>query len=267
MREAARRFEEASASRRTYVYRQSVRSSLVKTGGEIIGRQHREYTVAPGETHTVKTLTRSEAFYRKGKKIFRYKDPEDKSVPEAMDRELLDDLTEDLVEDKKSRDGIPKQLFPLSKAELEYYTFHLEGEGTHEGRRYYRIGFQPRVQETCIHIGKEEDEKEESCRSRPWKGEVWLDAEDLQPLRVATELNRKIPAAIRLFLGTNIGQLGFSVTYKRVAPNIWFPATYGTEFSLRLLWGYRRTIALALESSDFRATAVQSNIRYETELH
>jgi len=60
-------------------------------------------------------------------------------------------------------------------------------------------------------------------------------------------------------LGTNVSQLGFSSTWTRVAPG------YGTEFQLRVLWGYRRTITLAMDSSEFRRTDVKSNIEYEVE--
>ena len=70
---------------------------------------------------------------------------------------------------------------------------------------------------------------------------------------------------VRIFLGTNLSQTGFSVAYERVAENVWFPATYGTEFRFNVLWGYKRTVTLSLESSGFRKTDVNSAIHYDAD--
>ncbi len=255
MRAMAERFEQASTARRSYVYRQLVRSSLVKSNGDLVARQRREYTATPTEERTEKTLTAFEGVYvHKGKQVV-YTDPKDHEKPDGMDNELLDDLTNDLADDKKSRDGLPLKLFPLSTGELRHYTFRMIGSGEHAGRALHKIAFQPKEKNAC-------NEESGGCDSRPWKGEVWIDAEDLQPVRIATDLNRKIPMAVRVFLGTNLGQLGFSVTYTRVAPGVWFPATYGTEFKVSVLFAYKRTIALSMQSSDFRVADVQSKIEY-----
>ena len=44
--------------------------------------------------------------------------------------------------------------------------------------------------------------------------------------------------------------------------NAWFPATYGTEFKLNVLFFYKRTIALSLESSDFRRATADTTIEF-----
>jgi hypothetical protein len=243
MRGLARRFEESAEARRTYVYRQVVRSSLVKGNGHIAARERREYTASPSPERTVKTLVSSDATGKTS----------------GLDHDLLKDLTDELVNDEKSRDGIPRRLFPLGSDELQHYRFRLLGSGEHGGRPYDRIAFEPTGKDICVDARKGGDD---NCESRPWKGEVWIDREDQQPLRIATEMNRKIPMAVRILLGTNISQLGFSVTYTRVAPGLWFPATYGTEFRVRVLWGFSRTMTLAMESSDFRVADVNSTIEY-----
>lgn len=259
MRTMAERFEQSSSARRSYVYRQLVKSSLVKSNGDLVARQRREYTAAPSEDRTEKTLTSFEGIYvRKGRQIT-YDDPKDHEKPDGIDSELLDDLTDDLANDTKSRDGIPRSVFPLTSDELKHYTFRTLGSGQHAGRSLHKVAFQPKGKELCAHVGKDE---ESGCESRLWKGEVWIDAEDVQPVRIATEMNRKIPMAVRVFLGTNLSQLGFSVTYIRVAPGVWFPATYGTEFRISVLFGYKRTITLAMDSSDFRVADVRSKIEY-----
>jgi hypothetical protein len=68
---------------------------------------------------------------------------------------------------------------------------------------------------------------------------------------------------VRVFLGTNVQQTGFSITYHRAGENVWFPATSGTEFRLNVLWGYRRTIALSMESNGFQKTGASSTIEYD----
>ena len=68
----------------------------------------------------------------------------------------------------------------------------------------------------------------------------------VRPLGIDSQLAFKIPWGIRVFLGTNLSQTGFSVNYQRVAENVWFPVTYGTEFRVSVLFRYKRTITLFL---------------------
>ena len=66
-----------------------------------------------------------------------------------------------------------------------------------------------------------------------------------------------------MFLGTNLRQTGFSIAYVRTAENVWFPATYGTEFRVDMLWFYKRTVTLSMESSGFQKTEASSTIEYD----
>jgi hypothetical protein len=93
---------------------------------------------------------------------------------------------------------------------------------------------------------------------------VWIDEEDYQPTRIDTKLAKGIPWGIRVFMGINIRQLGFSLTYERVAPGVWFPATYGTEFRVQVFWGYKRTVTLSMENTDFRKTDAESTVQFES---
>ena len=103
---------------------------------------------------------------------------------------------------------------------------------------------------------------DDDCPQKPWKGEALIDAEEMQPVRIVTDLAFKMPWGIKVFLGTNLRQTGFAVTYTRVAPGIWFPATYGTEFKLDLLFGYHRVITMAMDSSDFRKTTADTKVTF-----
>src|SRR5262249_14955121 len=150
--------------------------------------------------------------------------------------------------------------FPLRSKDLPYYRFSMKEQTDYKGRRTYRILFEPVKKENCVHIGGDSDN---DCDSRPWKGEVWIDAAEFQPARIDTQLAFSIPWGIRVFLGTNLRQVGFSITYVRVGDNVWFPATYGTEFRFNVLWGYKRTITLSMENSGFQKTAATSKIEYD----
>lgn len=97
---------------------------------------------------------------------------------------------------------------------------------------------------------------------RPWKGEALVHPDEFQPMSIITTQAFKIPLAVKIMLGTNFKQMGFSVTYARVAEGLWFPATYGTEFGFRVLFGYARNITISLKNSEFRKAAVDSTVTF-----
>jgi hypothetical protein len=258
MAKVAANVEQATDARRQYVYQQLVRSSLVRSNGQISRKETRTYHVFPGEKSTEKKLASFAGQYRKGKSLINYSEPGFEYKGIDIDADLIKSLTEDLVNEKGSRDGIPHSLFPLNSKKLGAYSFAWKGESEYKGRKTYRIAFEPREKKTCVEIG---GDSEGDC-DEAWKGEAWIDAAELQPVRIVTDLAFKIPWGVRVFLGTNLRRTGFSITYVRVAENVWFPATYGTEFRLDVLWAYKRTVTLSLESSDFQKTGASSKIEY-----
>lgn len=262
----------AAETRRRYVYQQRIRSSLLR-GSEAICRESREYTVTPQKKTTEKKLISFSGECRQGQRMVPYSQPAGQA-PGLKEREAggkgsdfdgrvtLAGLMNDLASDPHSRDGIPRQLFPLSPGEQKYYKFTLKGETTIKDRRAYDIRFEPLVhQGVCVDSNL--DPPPEGC-FRPWKGKVWVDAEEYQPIRIDTQLAKGIPWDVRVLMGINIRQLGFSLTYQRVADGVWFPATYGTEFSITVFWGYKRTITMSMENSDFRKTDAQSTIQFDS---
>jgi hypothetical protein len=44
---------------------------------------------------------------------------------------------------------------------------------------------------------------------------------------------------------------------------VWFPAAYGTEFQIDVLFFYKRTITMNLESNGFQKTDATSKIEYD----
>jgi hypothetical protein len=103
-------------------------------------------------------------------------------------------------------------------------------------------------------------------KKNPWEGEALIDVEDLHPLSIQTKLNFKMPLLVKTMLGTNLRQTGFSLTYTRLAPGLWFPATYGTELRFDLLFGYKRVITMSMESTDFKKATADSTVIFEDKI-
>jgi hypothetical protein len=198
-------------------------------------------------------------YHKSKKEIIRYTEKGFKSGGSDIDGELMESLIDDLVNNKNSRDGIPRSLFPLSTKDLPHYKFTFKNSEQVQGRQALRIAFEPSDKQNCANIGGDEGD---DCHT-PWKGEALIDAEELMPVRIFTDLTFKMPWGVKVFLGTNLRQTGFSVSFTRVAPKVWFPATYGTEFRLDVFWAYKRVITLAMDSSEFKRGAADSQIRFE----
>jgi hypothetical protein len=249
LRRVAENQEKAVAARSAIVYTQETRTRLMRGGSKLAREEKRRYTVTPTATATERKLEFFEGRYRKGGQLLPYTDPKFRYKGMDIDGDLVDDMTDDMVNNKESRDGIPKNLFPLTAKEQEHYTFKLAGTQTVNGVNAIRIQFEP---------NKDQEERE-------WAGEVLVDPVEYQPVRVVTRLAFNIPWAVKVFLGTNVRQLGFSVTYRKVADELWFPVSYGTEFHLRVLFGYARTIVLSMDNRDFKRASAESSIQYGAE--
>lgn len=238
--------QRALEARARYVYRQDVSGRLLRGGGKVAREEKRVYTVAPTPDGTQKELNSLQGRYEKGGKYYDYTEKGFQYKDTDIDGDLLDDLIDELVDDKGSRDGIDHDLFPLRREKIGNYDFKLLESKDFRGRRVHRIEFQP---------------KDKSDFG--WKGEALIDADEFEPVSIYTKLSRGIPAAVKILLGTDVKQLGFSIEYARVAPGVWFPASYGSEFHLRAVFFYARTITLSTKNSDFRITGAESTITYK----
>lgn len=251
LRRVADNQQRADESRSRIVYHQSVRTRLMRGGGKLAREESRQYTVAPTATGTEKQLLSVSGLYEKHGKLHPYADPKFRHKDLDLDGELTEDLTNDLVNDKKSRDGISRDLFPLTAEEQRHYDFHFDGYQKVEGVEAIRLAFAPRKRVK----GSEED-------GRPWSGTVLIHPEEFQPISVVTKFAQAIPGWVRVVFGISLKQLGFSLTYRKVAGGLWFPSTYGTEFGLRVFFGYSRNIAMSLENTDFRMASAESKITF-----
>jgi len=255
--------DQSVALRKNYVYKQHVRVVTHKTNGRLMRDETAEYDVLPTPDGATKKLALLNGRYlHKGK----YQDFQGEPRPDAdtIDAELVRSFREDLTgnkteteskqghgvhvdldEDSHNRDGIGGDLFPLSTEQQKKYSFRLLGEQMFQGRSAYHIGFGPKDKHDI-----------------DWAGEAYIDKEEFQPILVFTKLSRRIPFAVRTFLGTDVPGIGFSVQYKRQEDGVWFPSSFGTEFRLKVLYLLNRDISVSLDNRDFKRTHVDSKIEY-----
>jgi hypothetical protein len=234
--------DRSEALRKQYVYRQHIHILTHKPKGRLVREETTDYDVVPTADGTQKELKLlTGRYWNKGK----YETFQGEPIPEAegIDGSLIRSFREDLS-NEKSKDGLAKNLFPLTSEEQKSYEFELLGQEMQEGRNVYHLRFLP---------------KDKSDIS--WAGEAYIDAAEFQPVRVFTKLSRRIPFAVRTMLGTDLPGIGFNVVYRRQEDGVWFPATFGTEFRIHVLFFFNRQVSVALENSEFRHTRVESKMR------
>ena len=160
-----------------------------------------------------------------------------------LDGDLIKDFRDDLSNDK-TKDGLARDLFPLTSEEQKDYVFKLLGLEMQQGRNVYHISFWP----------KDKDEI-------TWAGEAYIDAEEFEPVWVFTKLSRHLPLMVRTLLGTDLPGIGFNVVYHRQSDGVWFPATFGTEFRIRAVFFINRQLSVSLQNSAFEHTHVDSKMK------
>ncbi|MGC2661710.1 MAG: hypothetical protein WA324_27450 [Bryobacteraceae bacterium] len=225
-------------ARNQFVYEQKVHRTMRRKDGKLLREEYRTYSVTPGAKGTErKLLTVKGRYWKHG----RYLSFEGEPVPaEGLLNVVLDD-----DDDSTTRDGIDKDLFPLTSDEQKNYTFERIGERVANGRSVYQIRFRPADR-----------------HDYGWTGEAWIDKEEFQPVSVYTRLSRKLPLAVRTMLGVDVPGLGFGIQYKRVDKDLWFPASYGTEFAVHALFLLNRTFTESMENTNFRRANVESHIEF-----
>jgi hypothetical protein len=229
--------------RKQYVYRQHTHILTHRPkGGRLLREETADYDVVPTPDGTQKELKLlTGRYWAKGK----YETFQGEPVPEqdTIDGSLIHGFREDLL-NEKTKDGLGKNLFPLTTDGQKDYQFALLGQEMEQGRSVYHIGFRPK-----------------DSHDIAWAGEAYIDAAEFQPVRVFTKLSRRIPFAVRTLLGTDVPGVGFNVVYKRQEDGVWFPSTLGTEFRIHVLFFINRDVSVSLENSGFEHTHVESKMK------
>jgi hypothetical protein len=242
MARVAENQDRSEALRKQYVYKQQVHIISHKPGGKLLREETADYDVVPMPDKTEKQLKQlAGRYWHKGK----YENFQGEPAPEedSLDGSMIKGFRDDLA-NEKSKDGLGKDLFPLTSEEQKTYDFKLLGEEVEAGRSVYHIKFWP----------KDKDEI-------TWAGEAYIDATEFEPVRVFTKLSRRIPFFVRTLLGTDLPGLGFNVVYQRQPEGVWFPATFGTEFRIHAVFFINRDVSIALENSAFEHTHVESRMK------
>lgn len=243
MKRVAENQDRGQQDRCNYVYEQSVRVIIRHKNGKPARDETTRYIIAPEAKETKRTEESvSGSYWKNGRKISFKGEP----VPEAgsLDGSLAHAFRDTVNDD--SKDGLGKDLFPLTTENQKDLSFQLEGEQMVSGRKTYRIKFGPADRHEIT-----------------WAGEALIDEAEFQPVSVYTRLSRKIPLAIRTLLGTDLPGLGFNTRYTRVDKGVWFPVSFGTEFRLHAVFFLNRIITVSMESHGFRRASVTSDIKYQ----
>ncbi|HTP30743.1 MAG TPA: hypothetical protein VMJ75_01125 [Candidatus Acidoferrales bacterium] len=235
-------------ARKEFDYHQKQFLRMLRGSGKLAREERREYDVGPTPGGTHKDLAHFEGTYEYKGKLVPYYRPGYEYKEMDIDGELINDLSEDMTNDKHSRDGLACDLFPLTAEQQHRYIFQLKGAEQYRGREVYRVSFEPKPHQ--------------DFDDAAWKGEALIDAAEFQPVFVQTRLAFRIPMAVKVLLGTNITGLGFAVTYQRFEDGIWFPVSYGGEFEVRAVFFYKRKISVAMTNQNFRRTHVESSVTY-----
>jgi hypothetical protein len=225
-------------ARNLFVYDQKVHRTMRNKNGKLLREEDWIYTMTPGPKGTEKKLVSVKGRYWKNGEYLSFAGL---PVPQSMLQITFDDDDSE----NSSRDGIDKELFPLTTDEQKKYAFEVIGERVVKGRPAFQIQFQPADRSDY-----------------GWKGEALIDREEFQPVSVFTRLSRKLPLAVRTMLGTDVPGLGFGIQYTRVDKDLWFPSTYGTEFRVHALFFVNRTLTESMENSNFRRATVESQIEF-----
>ena len=249
MKRVAENQDHAIVLRSKYIYNQKVRIRALRNNGKLAREEETTYTVTPSGQGSKKQLVALHGRFAQKGKLKSYEGESDAPVHgigSVVDEALVRSLRDGLVNNEHTKDGIATDLFPLTSQQISKYHFTLLGKEQHAGRSVFHIAFEP----------KPNNDEEKAA----WKGEALIDSDEYQPVSVWTQLAAHILIVVKVVFGTNLQQLGFSLTYRQVAENVWFPATYGGEFRLRAAFFYGRTLALSLENTNFKHTSVDCNL-------
>jgi hypothetical protein len=263
MAKVATNQDQAEAERAHYVYVQHAKM-VSRSGNHVMCEEITDYRITPSSDGSHAELLKLDGRQLANHKYLAYSAlppdesaPKDESVPkkeeendsisvtikdDSLDRDLVENMRSNLIHDK-SKDGISAHLFPLTSKDQADYAFHMVGRERMNGHDAYHISFRPKDKNDF-----------------GWSGDAFIDTTAYQPVLVTTSMARKIPFAVRTFLGTNLPGLGFTVTYAPQPDGVWFPVSFSTEFKIHVLFFFHREIILDAQNREFEKTHVTSKM-------
>jgi hypothetical protein len=246
MKKVADNQDREQKARTAFLYEETIRVDTRHTNGKLAREEIASLLVTPTPKGTEKKRQSIKGrYWYKG----RYTEFTGDPIPHAdgLDAQIISSFRDDLTNDT-TKDGLAKDLFPLTSEEQKDLKFELAGERIISGRKAWNVRFSPADKNDFT-----------------WAGEALIDQEEFEPVSVYTRLSRRIPFFVRTVLGTDLPGLGFNVQYARIEKDVWFPVSFGTEFRLRAVFFINRDISVSLENKNFKRATVESNIHYEGE--
>lgn len=135
MKRVAENQDREQKARTQFVYEETVHRAMRRKDGKLLREEYRTFAVTPGAKGTErKQQSVKGRYWKKGKYITFEGEP----VPEGG---LLDAILDD--GDRQTKDGIDKDLFPLTSDEQKNYVFELAGDRLVKERPVYKIQFRP----------------------------------------------------------------------------------------------------------------------------
>ncbi len=257
---------EGKQQRSRWMFQQQVLVRMLRGKGVLAREELRQYRVRP----TVKLIER-DLLSLEGKVAIKgtvhpYSDPEYRTGNFDLDGEIVQSFAEDVMFHKGGDDSLEDSMYPLSDAMMARHQFEFHGEERYQGREVYRFTFQPNPKQgKKAGQGKDDESSRETEEARRgfWEGEMLVDRTTLAPVLVVTHQARNVPLVVRTLLGSNVKQFGYKLEYAQMPDGTWFPSRYSGEFSLRVLFGYSRRIAVSAVNSSFQRASADTEIRYD----
>lgn len=249
MARVAENQDRAEQLRRQVVYHQTVLGRMHRSRNKLAREEYYEFKVLPTERGLVKERLVFRGKYERDGKYFEYDEPGFQYKDTDIDGDILHDIIDDLTHDKDSKDGVNKDLFPLTRERQQKYDFRLAGKEVYNGRDVWKVTF----------TAKKGEEWETFFAG---SGEALIDTQHYEPVLITCHQTKGLPVAVKVMLGTNIRQTGFKITYQDFGDGLWFPVVYGGEFDVRVLFGYHRKISISMKNSDVRRAKVDSSIQF-----
>lgn len=248
MQRAAANMDRAQSARALYVYDQNVFVRMKRANGKVAREESRAYVVVPAERGAKRKLVRLDGKVIEGKREIAYSDANFRVKKMDIDGELTDSFAHDLL---WSRHG-KIDWFPIHKSNLNQYSFTLQGEERYRDYDVYQISYRQI---------KDDDDGDPGC----WTGEALIERSQFEPVLLTSQLDCKVPLAVKTLLGINVHHIGAKITFRRFEDDVWFPVSCGGEMKLRIFFMYSRTIAFSASAANFRKTDVRSSVQFEGE--
>lgn len=255
--------DRSEAARMEYVYKQHIHIATHKPKSRMMREENADYDVVPLPDGTIQKQLKSLAGRYWDKANNKYVDFQGEPLPDAgrtdadligslrnheplpeagrTDADLIRNLRNHLLNDN-SKDGLARDLFPLTSEEQKEYEFKLLAQEVEAGRNVYHIAFAPK-----------------NTAGPMWAGQAFIDAAEFQPVRVFTKMSQSLPFLVRT-MWFDLPGLGFDVEYERQQDGVWFPSSFGTEFGVHVgpLFFFDRDISISLTNSEFDHKHVES---------